>query len=185
MYPTLENGQFLIVNKLVYSEVDMDKLSTFVPFVDPGDSPKRNVFHGPQRGDIVVLRDPRKPDTDLIKRVIGLPGETIEIVNDDQNGAQVYINDHLLQEPYLKAKWHDSKPKVEIPEGYYFVMGDNRDYSLDSRSQQVGVVAKDNVIGKAMLSYWPKDKLGLAPNEAGNISEKDGRPQLTAQRVGE
>jgi signal peptidase I len=185
MYPTLEDGQFLIVNKLVYSEVDMDKLSNFLPFLDAGDSAKRNVFHGPERGDIVVLRDPRKPDNDLIKRIIGLPGETIEIVNDEQNGAQVYINDHLLEEPYIKSPWHDSKPKVQIPEGYYFVMGDNRDYSLDSRSQQVGLVAQDNIIGKAMLSYWPTSKFGLAPNQGGNISEKDGRPQLSAQRIGE
>ena len=80
MYPTLENGEFLIVNKLVYSEVDVEKLSRFLPFLDPGESPRRFVFHGPERGDIVVLRDPRQPGVDLIKRVIGLPGETVEIV---------------------------------------------------------------------------------------------------------
>ncbi len=178
MYPTLENGQFLIVNKLVYSEVDMDKLSNFVPFVDAGSDPKRNVFHGPERGDIIVLKDPRNTETDLIKRVIGLPGETIEIVD-----GKVYINDHLLDEPYIKAVWHDTKPKVLIPPGEYFVMGDNRDNSLDSRSSQVGLVPQDLIIGKAMLSYWPRDKFGLAPNEEGKLG--DEKPVLTTQRIGD
>jgi signal peptidase I len=178
MYPTLEDGQFLIVNKLVYSEVDVEKLSKFIPFVDPGDDPKRNVFHGPERGDIVVLRDPRKPETDLIKRVIGLPGETVEIV-----GGKVYINDRLLEEPYITAPWNDTRPKILIPEGEYYVLGDNRDNSLDSRSSQVGLVPKDLIIGKAMLSYWPRDKFGLAPNEGGSLS--DQKPVLTTRRLGE
>ena len=178
MYPTLENGEFLIVNKLVYSEVNVEKLSNFVPFIDPGNEPTRNVFHGPQRGDIVVLIDPRKQDTDLIKRIIGLPGETVEI-----SDGHVYINDHLLEEPYIKSPWHDNKAKLSIPEGLYYVMGDNRDNSLDSRSSQVGFVPKDFIIGKAMVSYWPTSKFGLAPNEAGNVSEKDGIPVVTAQRI--
>jgi len=167
MFPTLEDGQFLIVNKLVYSEVDVEKLSRFLPFLDAGDSPTRHVFHGAERGDIVVLQDPRKPETDLIKRVIGLPGETIEIVE-----GRVYINDYLLEEPYIKSPWHNSNPKVLIPQDQYFVMGDNRDNSLDSRSQQVGLVPKELIIGKAMLSYWPASAFGLAPN---------GSPKLTTQ----
>jgi signal peptidase I len=178
MYPTLENGQFLIVNKLVYSEVDMDKLSSYVPFVDAGSDPKRQVFHGPERGDIIVLKDPRNTETDLIKRVIGLPGETIEIVD-----GKVYINDQLLDEPYIKAVWHDTKPKIAIPPGEFFVMGDNRDNSLDSRSSQVGLVPQDLIIGKAMLSYWPRDKFGLAPNEEGTLGEQ--KPVLTTKRIGE
>ncbi|MBK9611093.1 signal peptidase I [Candidatus Amarobacter glycogenicus] len=176
MNPTLEDGQFLIVNKLVYSEVDMEKLSSFIPFVDAGSDPKKNVFHGPERGDIVVLIDPRDTNTDLIKRVIGLPGETIEIVD-----GKVYINDLLLEEPYITATWHDTKPKVVIPPGEYFVMGDNRENSLDSRSSQVGLVPKDLIIGKAMVSYWPSSKFGFAPNEEGKLTE--AKPVLTTQRV--
>jgi signal peptidase I len=174
MYPTLEDGQFLIVNKLVYSEVDVGKLSDFLPFVDPGEQPKRYVFHGPDRGDIIVLRDPRKPDTDLIKRVVGLPGETVEIVQ-----GVVYINDRRLIEPYIEQEWHDTKPKVLIPPDQYFVMGDNRDNSLDSRSAQVGLVHKDLIIGKAMISYWPSDKIGLAPNGSPTLSE-ELRPKTAA-----
>ncbi|MGE0601365.1 MAG: signal peptidase I [Dehalococcoidia bacterium] len=178
MYPTLEDGQFLIVNKLVYSEVDMEKLSNFIPFINAGEDPKRNVFHGPERGDIVVLVDPRNPDVDLIKRVIGLPGETLEIVD-----GKVYINDMLLEEPYITSPWHDTKPKITLPPGEYFVMGDNRENSLDSRSSQVGLVREDLIIGKAMLSYWPKSKFGFAPNEEGKLTDEG--PVLTTKRIGE
>ncbi|WBL35126.1 signal peptidase I [Tepidiforma flava] len=178
MYPTLENGQFLIVNKLVYSEVDLEKLSTFLPFINPGDDPTRYVFHGPERGDIVVLRDPRDPSTDLIKRVIGLPGETIEIVN-----GKVYINDRLLEEPYITTPWNDTLPKILIPPDEYFVMGDNRNNSLDSRSAQVGLVSKDLIIGKATLSYLPLNRFGLAPNQKGVLT--DQKPVLTTKRLGE
>ncbi|HMO55399.1 MAG TPA: signal peptidase I, partial [Tepidiformaceae bacterium] len=176
MYPTLEDGQFLIVNKLVYSEVDMEKLSDFLPFISAGDSPKRHVFHGPERGDIIVMKDPRNPETDLIKRVIGLPGETIEIVN-----GKVYINDFLLEEPYITRPWSDNKAKILIPAGEYFVMGDNRDNSLDSRSSQVGLVPEDLIIGKAMLSYWPRSRFGFAPNQGGELTEQ--KPVLTTQRI--
>ena len=167
MSPTLHNGQFLIVNKLIYAEVNIDKLSNFLPFLDAGSTPKRYVFHGPDRGDIIVLQDPRKPDTDLIKRVIGLPGDTIEIVT-----GQVYINGFRLDEPYIKMAWHNNNPKVTIPAGEYFVMGDNRDNSLDSRSSSVGLVPKDLIIGKTMLSYWPREQFGLAPNESPRITNE-------------
>ena len=124
------------------------------------------------------LVDPRKPDTDLIKRVIGLPGESLQIVD-----GKVYINDHLLEEPYIKSPWHDNKQKVVIPDGQYFVMGDNRDNSLDSRSQQVGLVPKDLIIGKAMLSYWPSDDFGLAPNESPTVSQTETVPTVAAQAI--
>lgn len=184
MYPTLDDGQFLIVNKLVYAEVDMEKLGKFIPFIDAGNDPKRNVFHAPERGDIVVLKDPRDPSQDLIKRIIALPGESVEI-----RDGKVYINDHYLEEPYIKSAWHDNKSKIVIGEDEYFVMGDNRSNSLDSRSTQIGLVHKDLIIGKAMLSYWPTSSFGLAPNEAGklasDVSAANGRPVVTARLIEE
>ncbi len=173
MFPTLEDGEFLIVNKLVYSEVDIERLGEFVPFVDAGDDPERNVFHGPQRGDIVVFHDPRNPSVDLIKRIVGLPGETVEIVD-----GKVYINDHLLEEPYIKSEWRDNKPKVRLPGDEYFVMGDNRANSLDSRS--IGLVHRDLVIGKALVTYWPRNHFGLAPNQRPHISDTEVSPNLAA-----
>jgi len=176
MFPTLHNGQFLIVNKLVYAEIDTRNLSKFLPFLDSGTSSRRNVFHGPQRGDIVVLVDPQRTTTDLVKRIIGLPGDSLEIVD-----GKVYINGQLLIEPYIQTAWHDTKPKVEIPAGQYFVMGDNRDNSLDSRSPQVGLIPADHIIGKAMLSYWPADRFGLAPNETPTLSAQGAVPQLSTR----
>jgi len=165
MFPTLDDGEFLIVNKLVYSEVDIEKLGRFIPFLEPGEDPKRWVFHGPERGDIIVLEDPRDPGIDLIKRVIGLPGDTFEIIQ-----GKVFINGHLLEEPYIKAPWRGSLPEVTIPPGEYFVMGDNRDNSQDSRS--LGLVPKDLIIGKALLAYWPLSDFGIAPNESPSISDR-------------
>ena len=179
MYPTLEDGQFLIVNKLVYSEVDLEKLNDYLPFIDAGDEPVRHVFHGPERGDIIVLRDPTNPEVDLIKRVVGLPGETIEIVD----GA-VYINNYRLEEPYITAQWHDNRPAVIIPEDHYFVMGDNRDNSKDSRSSAIGFIPEDLIIGRADLTYWPLGNFGFAPNGDPTVSS-DAKPVLTTQRLGE
>ena len=178
MDPTLENGQLIIVNKLIYSEMNVEKLSNFLPFINTGNSSTRALFHGPQRGDIVVLVDPRRSNQDLIKRVIGLPGETVEVAD-----GKVYINDQLLLEPYIKTPWHDTKAKQTIPADEYFVMGDNRDNSLDSRS--IGPVAKQLIIGKAMLSYWPSSQFGFAPNEEGTLSAKDAAPKLTTTRIGD
>jgi signal peptidase I len=167
MYPTLEDGQFLIVNKLVYSEVDVDKLSNFVPFISAGDDPTRHVFHPPERGDIVVLQDPGDPSIDLIKRVIGMPGDKLQIVD----GA-VYINDYRLDEPYITQTWHASLSPVLVPDGHYFVMGDNRDNSKDSRSSAIGFIPEELIIGKAEVSYWPFDSFGRAPNASPEITDE-------------
>lgn len=176
MFPTLENGQFLIVNKLVYAEVDTARLAKFVPFISPGENPQKHVFNAPERGDIIVLKDPRMPSQDLIKRIIGLPGDTIEI----QNG-RVYINDFYLQEPYIQQQWNGNMAKIRIPANEYFVMGDNRENSLDSRSSQVGLIREELIIGKAMFSYWPTSQFGLAPNGSPKLGA--ARPKVTTQRL--
>ena len=178
MAPTLTDGQFLIVNKLIYSEVDMERMGNFVPFVNAGDDPTRHVFHPPQRGDIIVLNDPSNPDVDLIKRVVGLPNEKVEI----HDGA-VYIDDYRLEEPYIEQSWNDSRSAVLVPDGHYYVLGDNRDNSKDSRSSSIGFVPEELVIGRAELSYWPLGAFGLAPNGDPTISEEDGRPSVSNERI--
>jgi signal peptidase I len=183
MYPTLEDGQFLIVNKLVYSEVDVDKLGKVVPFVNGGEDSTRHVFHGPERGDIIVLRDPSNPQVDLIKRVVGLPGEKVEIL-----GGVVYIDDQRLEEPYIKSSWGlgGGYGPVVVTDGSYFVMGDNRDNSKDSRSASIGFIAEELIIGRAELSYLPLDAFGLIGSGGPSLSEQDGRPALSSDlRPGE
>ncbi len=123
MLPTLHDGEFVLVNKLAYR--------TGMPV----------------RGDIVVFRSTTSKDLDLIKRVVGLPGDTIDVRN-----GQVSVNGHVLDEPYIAAaptydgEWH-------VPGNYLFVLGDNRNDSSDSHVW--GFLPEQNVIGKALLIYWP------------------------------
>jgi signal peptidase I len=104
-------------------------------------------FGEPQRGDVIIFTHPLDPERTLVKRVIGLPGEQIEI----KNGV-VYINGSSLDEPYIKGTTSPLS-KTEVPEGYYFVMGDNRQASSDSRSW--GLLPEGNIIGRVWLLYWP------------------------------
>ena len=159
MDPTLEDGEFLLVNSLVYSKVDLQAIARWVPFWNPGDPAERHVFHGPERGDIVILHHPvAGQERDLVKRVIGLPGDRLRI-----RSGGVYINGRELIEPYVKEPWRGDLPEVTIPADMYFVMGDNRNNSLDSRV--FGPVSEELIVGKAMASWWPTSKIGRVPNE--------------------
>ncbi len=109
-------------------------------------------LHTPQRGDIVVLRV-RPGDEMLIKRVIGLPGDQVEI-----HDGQVYVNGQALNEPYLNQETRGNLAPRVVPPLHVFVMGDNRRASNDSRS--FGPVHIDNIVGKAWLSYWPPEAIG-------------------------
>lgn len=134
MDPTLEDDQYLAVNKLDYR------------------------LHEPQRGDIVVFHDPRDDGRKLIKRVIGLPGEVLEI-----RDGQVFIDNQRLEESYIHALGRYSYPPVPIPENHYFVLGDNRNNSSDSHNW--GTLPKDKIVGKAWVSYWPPQLWGIIPHE--------------------
>lgn len=104
-------------------------------------------FGEPQRGDIVIFTHPLDAERTLVKRVIGLPGEQIEIKD-----SVVYINGSPLEEPYVKGTTSPFS-MTEVPEGCYFVMGDNRQASSDSRSWRF--LPEENIIGRAWLLYWP------------------------------
>ena len=108
--------------------------------------------HGIHRGDVVVFRPPHKPQTAFIKRVVGLPGELLEIRN-----SRVYVNGKLLDEPYLRFTWHDDRPATRIPADTVFVMGDNRDNSNDSRMW--GDLPVSNIQAKVLVRYWPLNRL--------------------------
>lgn len=130
MEPNLHTNERIIIEKLSYR------------------------FHDPQRGDIVVIRPPQRSSVPLIKRVIGLPGDWVEI-----QGGAVYVNGELLDEPYLDQQTLGMMPATLVPEESVFVLGDNRRASNDSRS--FGVVPYEDIIGKAWFRYWPIDKIGL------------------------
>lgn len=123
MRPTLEDGEFVLVNKMSYR------------------------FGAVQRGDIIVFHFPLNPKEELIKRVIGLPGDRVSVQN-----HQVYINGQMLNEPYI-AQAPIYSGEWTILDGQLFVMGDNRNNSNDSKDW--GLLPAENVVGKAILIYWP------------------------------
>jgi signal peptidase I len=135
MQPSLLEGQFLIVNRLAYRTGHI------------------------QRGDIIVFEHPTAPQRDLIKRVIGLPGEQLQIVR-----GQVWINGEPIEEPYVRAPGVYSQAAITIPADHVFVMGDNRDNSNDSR--RWGPVPTQNIVGQAVFCYWPPSRWGPVARES-------------------
>ncbi len=134
MLPTLEIGDRLLVDKIVFK------------------------FWEPERTDIVVFAPPPEAqrgtgDDDLIKRIIGLPGDTVEV-----REGRVFINQKPLDEPYIAEELNYVFGPVTVPEGYLFVMGDNRNYSFDSHSW--GFLPQENVKGRAFFRFWPLDRIG-------------------------
>lgn len=145
MRPNLHEGQYIIIDKVTYR------------------------FEPPERGDIIVFHHPRNTGRDLIKRVIGLPRETVEI-----RQGQVYVDDTLLEEPYVLRPGRYSG-HYELGPDEYFVLGDNRPNSDDSHNW--GVLNREKIVGKAWISYWPPDEWGGVPHHSFSV-----RP--TAQRQG-
>ena len=124
MQPGLHSDEYVLVNKIAY------------------------IFHQPDRGDIIVFHYPLDTTQDFIKRVIGLPGDTITV-----NSNTVWVDGVKLNEPYVSAEANSEGMTWKVPPGNYFVMGDNRPYSDDSRSW--GYVPQSDLVGKAVLLYWP------------------------------
>lgn len=135
MYPTIEEYDYLIINRMPYMTKE------------------------PEYGDIIVFKtnqltvDGEKKD--LIKRVIGLPGDTIEILD-----GVVYRNGKALDEPYIFGGYTAGEIEITIHEGKIFVMGDNRQNSLDSRDSRVGEVPMSNIRGKVIVRLFPFNKIG-------------------------
>ncbi len=172
MDPSLHSDQYLLVNKAIYFRVNMDRIHDFLPFV-PGGDDKRHLFRAPRRGDIIVFKFPQDPSRDFIKRVIGVPGDTVEVRDET-----VFINGAPLKEDYvLDTPNYTYGPKT-VPPDSYFVLGDNRRNSFDSHAwgascgnqQQCDFVPEENIIGQAWLRYWPLDVLGF-------VNNKDIKPQ--------
>lgn len=132
MLPTLTTGERLLVDKLTYR------------------------FRDPVRGEIVVFKLPSDPSMYLIKRVVGEPGDVVEI-----KSGRLFVNGALLDEPYVRSLTFGRNAVYRVPDGHYFVLGDNRNNSQDSRSAKVGYVPRDAIVGRALARYWPLDRATL------------------------
>ena len=151
MEPTFLNDELLIVNRLAYLDVDLSWM--------PGlDEERWQPFGEPEQGDVVVFAYPLNETRDFIKRVVAVPGQTVEI-----RDGTVIVDGIPLLEPYLGEEWGGSQAPQVVPEGQLFVMGDNRNNSSDSRSW--GMLEKRLIVGRADLRYWPFDRIGLVDHD--------------------
>jgi signal peptidase I len=139
MYPNFKDGDYIITDKVTY-----------------------RVSH-PKRGDVVVFKNPKDESQDFIKRIMGVPGDTVSVKN-----GHVYLNGTLLSEPFLKPEvitnpgfFLQEGESVTVPEGRLLVMGDNRSNSSDSR--EWGYITKQEIIGRVIVRYWPADTVGFLP----------------------
>jgi len=124
MLPGLQTDDYVLVNKIAY------------------------LFHAPERGDVIVFHYPLDTSEDFIKRVIGLPGDTVSLDN-----KTVQVDGVVLHEPYISEAYNPSGKTIKVPMDEYFVLGDNRPLSDDSRDW--GFVPKADLVGKAVIVYWP------------------------------
>jgi len=141
MEASLHNGDNLIVDKISYR------------------------FRKPERYEIIVFPYKYQEDTYYIKRIIGLPGETVQVKD-----GEVYINGELLGETYGREKVEPGKEgiaeePITLGKDEYFVMGDNRNHSSDSRDPSVGILTREDLIGRAWVRIWPLDSIGVIPHE--------------------
>ncbi len=160
MQPSIENNELIIVNKAVYFSLNRETVDDLIPFFDLPDGDDVYLFHPPERGEVIVLNSPEGDNLDLIKRLIGLPGDTIEF---DNRGGPIRVNGEEIAETWLSDDQRTRGHGVTLGENEYFVMGDNRRSSQDSR--QWGTISRDEIVGKALLTYWPFNKIGPSPHQ--------------------
>ncbi len=151
MEPNFHDGQFLFINRFAYCpglHLDMAPVDLHWS--------KTWCLWQPQRGDVIIFRYPRDPSKDYIKRVIGLPGDTVEV-----RAGRVPVNGEALPEPYGPNPASYTAPPIVVPPDQLYVMGDNRNNSSDSHAW--GPLPESDIVGRAWLSYWPPSDWGKVP----------------------
>jgi signal peptidase I len=152
MQPGLRTDEYVFINKEAY------------------------LFHTPERGDVIVFHFPRDTTQDFIKRVIGLPGDTIKT-----DSTHVWVNNTELREPYVSTSLNPSAKTWKVPPDDYFVMGDNRPDSYDSRDWDF--VPKGYIIGKALVVFWPLNTMHFINSYQNVYSSVKNPPSGQSQKV--
>lgn len=151
-------NQFILINARIPSE-------SMANTILAGDQIFGNrlayLFDDPERYDIVIFKYPDDRSQYFIKRVIGLPGETVTIVDGDVYVTTAEGEEILAEDSFLPEDANGSYGPYEVPEGSYFMLGDNRNWSKDSRYWNNTYVPEDDILGKAVLRYWPLNKFGI------------------------
>lgn len=151
-------NQFILINARIPSE-------SMANTILAGDQIFGNrlsyLFDDPERYDIVIFKYPDDRSQYFIKRVIGLPGETVNIVDGDVYVTTAEGEEILVEDSFLPEDAHGSYGPYEVPEGSYFMLGDNRNWSKDSRFWVNTYVPEEDILGKAVLRYWPLNKIGI------------------------
>ena len=155
MVPTLNHGEHLLVNKLVYLRLP-SAIAGLVPGLSDDANKSHYLFDEPQREDVLVFHFPQDPDRDFVKRIIGMPGDTVALER-----GQVFLNGQPLDEPYIVNRGTSNMAPVHVPPKSYFVLGDNRPRSNDSRTWSFIFVPESAIVGKAWFTYWPIANLGM------------------------
>lgn len=162
MVPNFSDGQYVLVNKAVYGHVDSGTFPTWVPVLGGNSGSARYLFHPPQRGDVIVFHPPppNDPSRDFIKRVIGVPGDTVDV-----GQGHIFVNGTELYEPYIHQATLPINTRfthLTLAPDQFFVLGDNRGNSSDSRAW--GPITADEIVGRTWIVYWPLSAWKVAPN---------------------
>lgn len=146
MEPNFHNGEYILTDKISYR------------------------LHSPNRGDVIVFHSPQDERVDFIKRIIGVPGDSIKVAS-----GHIYLNGQKLTENYvndpgqvLAGRFLRENTEITVPSGEYFVMGDNRNHSSDSR--EWGLVSTGGIVGRAFFRYWPINEFGIVPTAEAELT---------------
>ena len=151
MQPTLDEGEYIIVNKLYYLRLEPHKIANLIPFVSVESDDPAYPFNVPGAGDVVIFKFPKDESREFVKRIVGEPGDVVEIKR-----GEVYVDGAPIQDDLARLD-RRTMAAMTVPPDHYFVLGDNRGNSNDSRDW--GPVPAENIVGKAWVGFWPLDRL--------------------------